>query len=51
MAEENCDNLNCVCELSAGSVTKDGKNYCSEVCANGEGASLEDCQCGHEDCD
>lgn len=51
MAEETCENLNCVCELSAGSVSKDGKQYCSEFCASSEGASLEDCECGHGDCD
>jgi hypothetical protein len=52
MAEENCENLNCMCELSAGSVTtKDGKNYCSEFCASSEGANTEDCGCGHEDCE
>ena len=51
MAEEqNCENLNCICEVSADSVTRDGKQYCSEVCASSEGASAEDCDCGHEDC-
>ena len=52
MAEEICDNSNCECELSDDSVKgKDGKNYCSEFCASGEGASLEDCECGHDDCE
>jgi hypothetical protein len=50
MAEQNCANSNCTCELSlGGSVTKDGKNYCSEFCASSEGASLEDCECGHSE--
>jgi hypothetical protein len=31
-------------------VAKEGENYCSEFCASDEGASAEDCQCGHPDC-
>jgi len=52
MAEELCAHPGCVCEVESGAaVSKDGKNYCSEFCASGEGASLEDCQCGHSDCE
>jgi hypothetical protein len=51
MAKENCAKPDCNCELTAGSIEKDGKKYCGEFCASGEGASLEDCQCGHEECD
>jgi hypothetical protein len=52
MAEEICAHPGCVCEIEAGAaVSKDGKNYCSEFCASSEGASLEDCQCGHSDCE
>jgi hypothetical protein len=51
MAEQTCASEDCECELdSAGTVTKDGKKYCSEFCASSEGASLEDCECGHSDC-
>jgi hypothetical protein len=51
MAEEICANEDCECELDFGeAVTKDGKKYCSEFCASSEGASLEDCECGHSDC-
>jgi len=52
MAEELCAHPGCVCEVESGAaVSKDGKNYCSEFCASNEGASLEDCQCGHSDCE
>jgi len=52
MAQDNCAHGNCECEVEAGAgVSKDGKNYCSEFCAGSEGASLEDCECGHADCE
>ena len=44
MAEEICTHPNCDCEVEvAEGVSKHGKNYCSEFCANSEGSSLEDC--------
>jgi hypothetical protein len=50
--EENCAHPDCNCEVTAGEiVSKDGKKYCSEFCASSEGASLEDCRCGHRDCE
>ena len=52
MAEENCAHLNCNCEIPAGTgVAKDGKTYCSEFCASTEEATLDDCRCGHRDCE
>jgi hypothetical protein len=52
MAEEECAHPACDCELSTGTVvSKDGESYCSEFCASSEGASPEDCECGHPDCD
>ena len=51
MAEEICAHPDCDCEVEVGEgVSKQGKNYCSEFCASSEGASLEECQCGHPDC-
>jgi hypothetical protein len=51
MAKELCASENCDCEVEPGKgVSKDGENYCSEFCASGEGASPEDCECGHEEC-
>lgn len=47
-----CANENCFCETSsADSVRHDDREYCSEFCASSEGASLEDCECGHPDCE
>jgi Prokaryotic metallothionein len=52
MADESCAHPDCDCEIEAGAgVSKDGKNYCSEFCAASEGASIEDCECGHSDCE
>lgn len=52
MAEELCAHSECRCEVEGGTgVTKDGKTYCSEFCASGEGANPEECECGHPDCD
>ena len=52
MAEESCAHPDCDCALEPGAgVSKEGKNYCSEFCASSEGASLEDCECGHSDCE
>jgi hypothetical protein len=52
MAKENCAHPDCDCEVEAGAgVSKDGKIYCGEFCASSEGASLEDCECGHSDCE
>lgn len=51
MAQGMCANEACNCELVAEeTVEKGGKEYCSEFCASSEGASLEDCECGHADC-
>ena len=51
MAEEYCAHAECNCEVEAGKgVSKGGENYCSEFCASREGASTEDCECGHADC-
>jgi hypothetical protein len=52
MPEESCAHPDCDCALEAGAgVSKEGKTYCSEFCAASEGASLEDCECGHSDCE
>jgi hypothetical protein len=52
MAEDLCAHPECNCEVEEGAtVTKDGKQYCSEFCATSEGASLGDCECGHPDCE
>ena len=51
MAEENCAHRNCHCKITDGAgVSKDGKTYCSEVCANSAAGSGGDCRCGHPDC-
>ena len=51
MAEQTCAHEECECELDLDeAVTKNGKKYCSESCASSEGASLDDCECGHADC-
>jgi hypothetical protein len=51
MSEETCAHAYCDCEVdNQTGITKEGKIYCSEFCASGEGASLEDCECGHDDC-
>jgi len=36
---------------SRAGLSKGGKNYRSEFCATSEGASLEECACGHPDCE
>jgi hypothetical protein len=52
MAKENCAHPDCDCVFEAETgVSKDGKIYCGEFCASSEGASLEDCECGHSDCE
>jgi hypothetical protein len=51
MAEETCAHPDCDCALGTGPrISKNGQNYCSEFCAATEGASTEDCECGHADC-
>ena len=51
MAQEQCAHPDCDCEVEAGSgVEKNGELYCGEFCAASEGASIEDCECGHSDC-
>jgi hypothetical protein len=48
---EQCAHPDCECEVNEGQgVSKGEDTYCSEFCASSEGASSEDCECGHPDC-
>lgn len=52
MDEKTCANPDCNCAIGDNEGTKrDDKMYCGEFCASSEGATLEDCDCGHADCE
>ncbi len=42
-----CAHASCQCQIAAGTgVQKDGKQYCSHDCANGQGCNHQNCHCG-----
>jgi hypothetical protein len=43
----SCAHESCSCSLQAGSiVSREGRNYCSERCADNRGCDHEGCNCG-----
>ena len=51
MADESCAHTGCSCKVEAGKgVSKSGKNYCNDNCANAEASGSSKCQCGHPGC-
>ncbi len=45
---ETCAHEGCNCDVSKGSVERDGKRYCSEECAQGKSCGHGGCACGDE---
>lgn len=42
-----CQHHACRCDVASGAgVTRDGKTYCSERCADDRGCDHADCNCG-----
>ncbi|HSK29409.1 MAG TPA: metallothionein [Candidatus Limnocylindria bacterium] len=51
MADQKCAHSGCNCILEPGKgVSKDGKSYCTDHCANGGTVGSGKCQCGHPGC-
>jgi len=47
-SKTTCAHEDCECKVSASSVTRDGKRYCSLACADGRGCEHPDCGCRAE---
>ena len=44
---QTCEYEECSCEVdSASAIAQDGKQYCSQRCADGRGCDHLDCNCG-----
>jgi hypothetical protein len=51
MADQNCAHGGCKCKVEQGKgVSRGGKLYCSDHCANAGTVVLGQCRCGHPDC-
>jgi len=51
MADQNCAHPGCDCKVEEGKgVTRTGKNFCSDHCANAGASGSGNCGCGHADC-
>ena len=48
-SNDTCANQHCSCTLAGQeSVERDGKTYCSEECARGEGCTHPSCECAEK---
>jgi hypothetical protein len=48
-SNDTCANQHCTCTLAGQeSVERDGKTYCSEECARGEGCTHSSCECAEQ---
>ena len=47
-SKKKCAHEDCECRVSAASVVQDGKRYCSQGCADGNGCDHLDCGCRAE---
>lgn len=42
---EQCDHEDCDCDVTSSRVEREGRVYCCEGCASGDGCTHASCQC------